>query len=171
MNMAVPTDRMRELEQLLAKIRNAGNIQLNYDMWDRHGREHASPEQRATMDADFANASRERDAAKTALEALVAATRVEAPAEIAAWADAHEAYLAAFVDDCAAQGESDGTAVFVASRERAEWGEVRAGSRAFVDENVFYVRLEVERYRRVFGIDPNTLETVARDSQAGFTPP
>lgn len=158
-DMAVPTDRMRELEQLLAKIRNAGNIQLNYDMWDRHGREHATPEQRATMDADFANASRERDAAKTALAALVAATRVESPAEIAAWADAHDAYLAAFVADCAARDESGGTAAFVASRERAEWHEVRDGTRAFVDENVFYVTLDAERYRRLFGIDPQTLES------------
>ena len=154
MDMAVPTARVRELEQLLAKIRNAGNIQLNYDMWDRHGREHASPEQRATMEADFANASRERDAAKTALEALVVATRAESPTEIVAWADAHDAYLAAFVADCLARGESGGTAAFVARRERAEWGEVRAGTRAFVDENVFYVTLDAERYRRLFGIDP-----------------
>jgi hypothetical protein len=153
MDMAVPTARVRELEQLLAKIRNAGNIQLNYDMWDRHGREHASPEQRATMEADFANASRERDAAKAALEALVVATRAESPTEIVAWADAHDAYLAAFVDDSIARGESGGTAVFVASRERAEWGEVRAGTRAFVDENVFYVTRDAGRYRRLFGID------------------
>jgi hypothetical protein len=31
---------------------------------------------------------------------------------------------------------------------------VRAGTRAFVDENVFYVTLDAERYRRLFGIDP-----------------
>lgn len=156
-----PTARVRDLEQLLAKIRNADNIQLNYDMWDSHGRAHASAEQCATMEADLANASRERSEAKTALEALVAATRAEAPAEIAAWVDAHDAYLAAFVDDCATRGESDGTAASVAIQERAEWAEVRAGTRALVDENLFYVTLDAERYRRLFGIDPQTLEHVA----------
>lgn len=162
MDMTVPpTARVRALEQLLATIRNAGNIQLNYDMWDSHGRAHASAEQCATMEADLANASQARNAAKTALEALVAATRAEAPAEIAAWADAHDAYLAAFVDECVARGESDGTAASVAIRERAAWAEVRAGARELVDEDLFYVTLDAERYRRLFGIDPHTLEPVA----------
>jgi hypothetical protein len=152
---------VRALEQLLARIRIAGNIQLNYDMWDSHGREHASAEQRATMEADLANASQERSAAKTALEALVATTRAEASADIAAWVDAHDAYLAAFLDDCAALGESGGTAASVAMRERAEWAEVRAGTRELVDEDLYYVTLNAERYRRLFGIDPQTLEYVA----------
>ncbi len=155
-----PTDRMRELEKLLAKIRNAGMIQLNYDMWERWGSAHASPEQRATMDAALAEASRDRLGAKTALEALAAATRSEAPAEIATWAAAHEAYLAAFLEDCVTRGEASGTAALVATRERAEWAEVRAGTRAFVDENLHYVKDDAERYRRLFGIDPETLENV-----------
>jgi len=96
-----PSERVRELETLLAKIQNAGMMQLNYDMWDQHGAEHATPEERARMDAALANATREQIAAKTALEALVAQTRGEAPAELAAWADAHDAYLAAFLEDCA----------------------------------------------------------------------
>ncbi len=89
-----------------------------------------------------------------------AATRAEAPAEITAWADAHDAYLAAFLDDCVARGEPDGTAASVATRERAEWAEVRAGARAFVDENLYYVTMNEPRYRRAFGIDPQTLERV-----------
>jgi len=145
---------VRDLERLLAKIRNAGNVQLNYDMWDSHGREHASAEQCATMEAELANASHERNAAKAALEALVATTRAEAPAEIAAWADAHDAYLAAFLADCAAKGEADGTAASVATGERAAWAEVRAGKRAFVDEDLFYVTENAARYRQLFGIDP-----------------
>lgn len=151
---------MRELERLLAKIRNAGMVQLNYEMWDARGSEHASPEQRATMEAGLVEASRDRDAAKTALEALVGATRSEAPDELSAWAAAHDAYLAAFLEDCAARGERDGTAASVATRERVEWAEVRDGARAFVDENLFYVTDHRERYRRLFGIDPNTLKNV-----------
>lgn len=151
---------MRELERLLAKIRKAGNFELNHDMWDRWGSQHASPEERATMNAGLAEASRERAAAKTALEALVTSTRAELPAELSAWVDAHDAYLAAFLEDCNAHGESDGTARSVAIRERSEWAEVRAGTRAFVDENVFYVTENAERYRQLFGIDPKTLADV-----------
>jgi hypothetical protein len=55
-----PTQRMRELERLLAKIRNAGMAQLNYDMWEHGGAAHASLEQRASMEADLAEASRDR---------------------------------------------------------------------------------------------------------------
>src|SRR5204863_4656654 len=96
-----PTERMRSLETLLAKIRDAGNTSLNYDMWDRWGRQHATAEQVAEMEAAFDAAGRERTEATAALEALVTATRAEAPHEIAAWADAHDAYLAAFLADLA----------------------------------------------------------------------
>lgn len=90
----------------------------------------------------------------------MATTRAEAPAEIAAWADAHDAYLAAFLDECAAQGEADSTAASVATRERAEWAETRAGTRTFVNEHLSYVTMNAERYGRLFGIDPQTLERV-----------
>lgn len=152
-----PTARVRELETLLAKIANAGNVQLNYDMWERHGAEHATPEQRVTWEADLANAMAERDTARAALEALVERTRAEAPAEIIAWADAHDAYLAAFLQDLAAGGESAGTAASVATDERAAWAEVRSGTRTLVDENGFYVTRNEERYRTLFGIDPKSV--------------
>jgi len=156
-----PSDRVRELETLLARIRRAGMVLLNYDMWDQRGRAFATPEQCAAMEADLAEVPNEQVTAKAALVALVATTRVEAPAQIAAWVDAHDAYLAAFLDECAARGESDGTAASVATRERVEWGEVRAGARAFVDEDLYYVTENAERYRRLFGIDPQSLERVA----------
>jgi hypothetical protein len=145
---------MLELEKLLVEIRHAGMIQLDYDMWDQHGREHATPEKIATMEADLAQANQARTAATIALEALVATTRTRAPGEITAWADAHDAYLAAFLADCVAKGEADGTAADVATRERSQWAEVRQGTRAFVDENLFYVTQDTERYRSLFGIDP-----------------
>jgi hypothetical protein len=149
-----PTARVRELETLLARIRHASTAQLNYDMWERWGSVHASPAERAAMEAELEESMRERAAAKLELEALVAATRADAPDEIGAWAGAHDAYLAAFLDDCAERSESDGIGASVAIRERAAWAEVRAGTRTFVDENPFYVTLNVDRYRRLFGIDP-----------------
>lgn len=161
-----PTARVQDLERLLARIRNAGNIQLNYDMWDSHGREHATDEERAAMERDFAAATRERDAARTALTALVTATRAEAPAELVAWADAHAAYLAAFAEACEARGEAGGTARAVALDEQAAWAEVRAGTRPFVDENLFYVTMDADRYRRLFGIEPDSLEPAAPSTGA-----
>lgn len=158
--MAPPSARMRELETLLTRIRKAGNVQLNYDMWEHWGAQHATPEYRAEMNAALAEANREHDAATSALEALVSATRAEAPAEISAWADAHDAYLAAFLDDCAKQPDTGGTGASVAAQERAEWAEVRAGTRSIVKENFFYVPTVAERYRRLFGVDPETLEHV-----------
>lgn len=153
----MPTQRIRELETLLGKIRIAGGILLNYDMWERWGAAHASPEERAKMDAEFSVASRDHGAAKIALETLVIATRADAPAELATWAELHDLCLAAFLDDCTARGESEGTAAFVARGERAQWAEVRAGARSFVDENHYYVTMNAERYRRLFGLDPQTL--------------
>ena len=151
-----PLPRVRELETLLAKMRNASAVQLNYDAWDRWGSANASPEEAATWNTDFANATREREAAKAALEALVANS---APEVRHAWADAHETFLTAFLEECAAKKEFEGTVAFVAKNERSQWAEVRAGTRAFVEENVFYVTIDVNRYRRLFGIDPQTLES------------
>jgi hypothetical protein len=147
-------DRVRELETWMKRIRDAKNVLLNVDMWERWGAAHAEAEERATMATSAAEATRQLGEATAALETLVATTRAEAPAALAAWVDAHDAYLAAFLDECASQGESADTAAFVARNERVAWEEVRAGARAFVDENGFYVTTSAERYRRLFGIDP-----------------
>lgn len=151
---AMSTDRMRELETLLARIRAAKNVLLNYDMWDSQGASHAPDEVRARWEADAASARSQLSTTQAELEKQVATTRASAPGEIAAWADAHDQYLAAFLAECAAKGASADTAASVASEERAGWHEVRDGKRAFVDENVFYVTLNAERYRTLFGVDP-----------------
>lgn len=149
---------MRELETLHAQIRLAGMVELNIDMWEHGGAASASPEHRAAMEAELAEASRQRVAATRALEELVARTRAEAPADVEAWALAHDAYLSAFLDDCAKRGEADSLAASVAIRERAQWAEVRSGTRAVVEESLAHVPLDVQRYRRHFGIDPHTLD-------------
>lgn len=165
--MAAPTARVREFETLLARIRKAGNVQLNYDMWERWGAQHATAQESAEMKAAFAQANREHSAATAALEALVSATRAEAPSEVVAWADAHDAYLAEYLQDCASEPDEGGTSAYVAGKERAEWAKVRAGTRSFVSENVFFVATARERYRRLFGLDPDTLEPVDTSGEAG----
>jgi hypothetical protein len=148
---------VRALETLLARKRRSGNVLLNIDMWDRWGSAHASAEERARYGAEADAAHRERSEAVQGLDALVARLRVEAPDAIVAWADAHDAFLAAFVaglPDGGAPGSTASTARFVAEQERAAWAEVRRGERAWVDENVYYVSIDPDRYRAAFGIDP-----------------
>jgi hypothetical protein len=156
----MPSDRVRDLERQLARLAYCGNVELNYDMWDRWGAKHTTEEYRAEMERDIAEATKVRAEATALLEELVAKTRAEAPEEIAAWADAHDAYLAAFIADCKAKGDTDGTAAFVAEGERKEWAEVKAGTRTYVKENGYYVTVNHERYRKLFGIDRRTLERV-----------
>ena len=147
--------RVQELETLLKTIRDAGSVMLNIDMWDRWGSQHASEEEKAQYNADGAAALSTKANAQTELEALVKRTRAEAPAEIAAWCDLHDQFLAAFIADTAkeANDERADTAVFVAKGEREAWAKVKAGELAFVDENVFYVSIDRARYRELFGID------------------
>jgi hypothetical protein len=151
---------MRELERLHAQIRNAELVAVNIDMWEHGGKASASPEQCAAKDAELAEAMQQNQAARTALEELVARTRAEAPSELAGWALAHHAYLSMFIDDCAARGELDSAAATTAMRQRAQWMEVRAGTRAIVDVDVAHIPIDEARYRSHFGIDPRTLERV-----------
>lgn len=146
-------DHVRALETLLARIRRAGGVLLNVDMWDRWGSANASDEEKARVAADSLAAQRERSEAEQALAALVARLRVEAPDALVAWADAHDAFLAAFIEGCP-EGSHASTARFVAGKEREAWAEVRSGKRAWVEENVFYVTIDRDRYRALFGIDP-----------------
>lgn len=129
---------------------------LDFDMWDRWGSRHASDEEKASYAARADAARSERTSAAQELDELVARLRVEAPEAIVAWADAHDAFLAAFVERCAAAapGSHASTGRFVAEQERAAWAEVRSGARAWVEENVYYVTIDPDRYRAVFGIDP-----------------
>lgn len=104
------------------------------------------------------------DASAAARADLVARLATMAPPEIAAWALAHHAYLGAFLHRCVERGESDTAAAAVARAARAQWAEVRAGARAFVEDNLGKASIEVaidqRVYRSYFGIDPETFERV-----------
>lgn len=148
-----PSDHVRALETLLARIRRSGGVLLNVDMWDRWGAANASDEEKARFTAEALAAQRDRGEAEQGLEALVARLRAEAPDAIVAWADAHDAFLAAFIAG-SPEGSHASTARFVAEQERAAWAEVRSGKRAWVAENVYYVTIDPGRYRALFGVDP-----------------
>jgi hypothetical protein len=149
----MPSDEVRALETLLAKKRRAGVELLSFDGWDRWGRQHATPEVCARMEEDASRAQAERAAATHELTLLVERLRREAPGVIAEWADAHDRFLSELIASWRGD-ESRSTAVFVAEGERAEWAAVERGEKPFVEENVYYVTIDRERYFAIFGVEP-----------------
>ena len=147
---------VRALETHMAQLRACGAVMLGYDAWDRWGSSTATAEYRAYMEAEFADANDKSSSAEKALTALVEKLRAEVPSAVIAWADAHEAYLTAFIAECAQRPDDQTaqTAKSVAEGERAGWAEVRAGAKPFVQENPYYVTINAERFRALFGIDP-----------------
>ncbi len=102
----------------------------------------------------------DRVESKAAVEALVRTLRNEAPGEVELWADAHIAYLRAFIEDCIGRGEAELPAASVAKRECDEWAAVRAGTTAYVHESPNHVTPDHDRYARLFGIHYQTLESI-----------
>jgi hypothetical protein len=156
----VLTPRTRELERLLGRIRHARMAEAHHDQWEHGGSSSASSEQRAAMESELAAAVRTRTEATAALTALVAQTRASAPTEIEAWVAAHLAYLDAFLRECAVRGDHYDAYASIAKRERAEWADVRAGTRAFVDETYLDPSLVPGLYGDLFGLDPRTFEDI-----------
>jgi hypothetical protein len=153
---ACEDEHVRALETLLARRRSASSELLSMDGYDRWGAATDTPENRARMEASAARASVEHREVTAELAALVERLRLEAPASIERWADAHDAFLAGFIEACAGAEPSSHAAVgeHVARRERAEWAAVKQGEKAFVDENVYYISRERERYLALFGVEP-----------------
>ncbi|MBA2538095.1 MAG: hypothetical protein H0V17_00545 [Deltaproteobacteria bacterium] len=143
-------EQVRALETLLARIRVRNAGLLDFDMWDRWGRQHASDQEIAERSENAQLATADRATATRELEALVTKLRVEQPGAVAAWADAHVAFLAAF----RAKAYDNLTEIFVADQEQQAWEQVKQGEKLFVEENGFYITIDRELYRSLFGIDP-----------------
>src|SRR5262245_53338551 len=148
----MPSDEVRALEALLAQKRRAGAELLSFDAWDRWGSQHATPEERASMEEAASRAHAERASATQELTVLVERLRREAPSAIAEWADAHDRFLGEFIERRRGD-EKASTAVFVAEGERGEWAAVKRGEKPFVEENVYYVTIDRERYLAIFGVE------------------
>jgi len=148
--------RVRELETLLGRMRAPKSMMANYDGWERHGRDQSSPGEADQMARDYDEARRVYDAAKSALEALVAKLRAEEPQSLEAWIVAHEAFLAWVI-------ENDGPEKYrtwPAEQEIKEWAKVRAGTIAFAPDDIYYDLKQNDHYRAMFGIDMKTLAPV-----------
>ncbi len=149
-------DNIRALETLLARKRRLGGQLLSFDGYDRWGAQHDTPENRAKMEAEAASAQAEHAAVVKELGELVARVRKEDAAAIDHWADLHCELLRAFEATCAGADESShaSTGAFVAKEEIEAWAAVKRGEKAFVEENVYYVAIDRERYVAAFGIEP-----------------
>ena len=144
---------LRELERLLGSLRYATGGLSYYDLWDHGGSSSASDADRAEVEADRAKCNRIYKEAQAALEALVPKLRAEAPREIQAWVEAHDAYLAWVIADHVARGEPEASTVAYAKRDRGEWAKVKDGALVFVEERVDYSQEGKERYRELFGFE------------------
>ena len=152
-----PTDRRRELETLYAQIRTATLAVMGYDMG--YGKGDITPEEFEARTQEMATAQRQQRDARAALDELIARTRIQAPAELDAWAFAHYCYLSQFLHQRAERGDTSSPDVLRASREREQWAQFRAGTLAFVDDS-FSITTHGYFYRAYFGIDAQTLERV-----------
>lgn len=139
------------LERHLARRRDATSALLLLDGEDRWG--HPDAARRAQMDREAAALTAAMREAEAALEREVAALRTVDAATLDAWVAAQEALLDAYLAELAAAPEPGRgrTEAHVARQERAAWGEVRAGARAWVDQNTFYVRAPRALYQALFG--------------------
>jgi hypothetical protein len=145
--MRVPSS-TAELEAQAKQIRDAANISLNADMFDRWGPKDDTA-QREAIEREAADAYSRRSAAIEQLERRVPLLRTSEPEAVEAWADAHLELLAEFL----ARTPPDSTEQFVAARERDQWVEVRTGACSRFDQNVYYVRYDRSLYAAIFGFD------------------
>lgn len=147
--MTDDSDALRTLETLLAQKRRADAVLLDMECYDRWGAAHDTPENRAVMAERAQRAGRDRQDAVAALTALVTKLRVDRPDVVARWADLHAELLRRFIEHA-----SGSTARFVANQERDAWAQVKRGDLPFVQENVYYVKIDRDAYVGLFGVEP-----------------
>jgi len=136
---------LRNLEALLGRTRLLNSLGLTLDSYERWGKG-SDPALKAKSTRQLAD----RDAVTAELTALSKQVRVDDPAAVARWSQAHIALL----EDFLTRVEGDSTAAYVANEEIEAWGEVAAGKRDFVDPNVHFIRPNPATYRRLFEDSP-----------------
>ena len=145
--------RVIELESLRLRITNASGCLSSFEGWDRWGRSSSDAEQTKAMEDEATAARQDLTAATAEIEALVATLRAEAPHELAAWADAHDALLAGYLASDDARGPYAESAAKSAQHARAEWAEVKAGTRTFSEQGSYAETRDKARYRELLGVD------------------
>jgi len=129
---------LRALETLLGRLRVLLSELLTLDGFDRWGPK-SGPEYEQFV-VDDARAQSAHKATEAELAALVMRLRFEDPEAVVRWADAR-----------ATEATNASTAAFVAEEEMRAWAAVRTGAQPFVRENTYYVHVDAELHRALFG--------------------
>jgi hypothetical protein len=139
------------LEALLGRLRVLGSELFSLDAFDRWGPKSGPEYERFMVDDERAQAAHK--AIEAELTALVTRLRQEDPDAVLQWADAHDSLLRSFIATCAGAAENTtaSTAAFVANEELQAWAAVKSGAQPFVRENTYYVRVDPEPHRTLFG--------------------
>ncbi len=142
---------VRALEALLGRLRVLGAELLSLDAFDRWGPKAGPDYERFIVDDERAQSLHK--ATEAELTALVTRLRHEDPDAVLRWADAHDALLRSFIATCAGAAENTraSTAAFVAKDELQAWAAVKSGAQPFVRENTYYVQVDPELRRTLFG--------------------
>lgn len=137
------------LQKDLMQIHRLAGTLLSRDGYDRWG--HGSPEEKAANLEAMDSEDREIAELRKNLTARVVALRVSEPQAVVEWASAHEALLSDFIAAKSTNAEKNGTEIFVAEGELAEWRKLRDGTVSFVEQNVYYVHYNPAMYQSYFG--------------------
>jgi hypothetical protein len=142
---------VRALEALLGRLRVLGSELFDLDAFDRWGPK--SGPQYEQFIVDDVRAQSAHKATEAELGALVTRLRHDDPDAVVQWADAHDTLLRSFIATCtgAAENTRASTAAFVAKEELRAWAAVKSGAQPFVEENTYYVPVDPELHRALFG--------------------
>jgi hypothetical protein len=142
---------VRALEALLGRLRVLLSELSSLDAFDRWGPKSGPEYERFMVDDERAQAAHK--ATEAELTALVTRLRQEDPDAVLRWADAHDTLLRSFIATCAgaAVNTTASTAAFVAEEELQAWAAVRSGVQPFVRENTYYVQVDPDLRRTLFG--------------------
>jgi len=132
---------VKALETLLGRKKELCSLAISLDGYHRWGNG-GDPKFEAFATSELA----ESRAIEVRLQKLVARIQERSPEVIGIWARAHMTLL----EDYLSRVDSDSTAAFVAKRELAEWRQVVAGKRAYVEENPAHVKPDAALYARLF---------------------
>jgi hypothetical protein len=142
---------VRALEALLGRLRVLGSELLSLDAFERWGPKSGPEYERYMVEDERAQSAHK--ATEAELTALVARLRQEDPDAVLRWVDAHDALLRSFLATCAGAAENTtaSTAAFVAKEELQAWAAVKSGVQPFVRENTYYIQVDPELRRTLFG--------------------
>ncbi|MBN8219370.1 MAG: hypothetical protein J0L53_00520 [Spirochaetes bacterium] len=137
------------LQKDLMQIRELAGSLLSRDAYDRWS--YGPPEEKEENLAAMAREDREIRAQREQLSQRVQQLRASEPEAVVEWAAAHIALLEDFIAEKSADKEKNGTEIYVAEGELAEWRKLKNGEVSFVEQNVFYVHYNEKLYRSYFG--------------------